>query len=243
MCGVPVLLCISCSSAKGMLDKAAATSAAAGGTAGGAGDKSDTTAGPAETASSTSSTGDDKATAGATEKVGKRQRIKALEAEKKRQKDELFAQKLRVLRCPLCVAQNCTVPADQITFTANGTKAVYAWGDEGGEGGCGLEVPAVPVPVTVTTNTTANKKIKFGESGLAESASVVSAQSQVSVGRAAPTVCKWGGGYSAREEKGKTAKKRKVVPDASGNFPAGTKISRPCKFGSECTRTDCWFQH
>lgn len=219
MCGVPVLLCISCSSAKGMLDKAPHGDSKA---------PADKSNGNAESAESTT----DKSAEKGSEKVGKRQRIKALEAEKKRQKDELFAQKLRVLRCPLCVAQNCTVPADQIIFTANGTKGVYSWGDEG-EGGCGESAP-----VAVSTTSNANKKIKFGDSGLAESATAAPVP-----GKAAPTVCKWGGGYSAREEKGKSAKKRKIVTDAEGNIPAGTKISRPCKFGSECTRAGCWFQH
>lgn len=217
MCGVPVLVCVSCSSLKGMLDKQEKAKA----------DKADS-AESTEGASSTAETAD-KA------KVGKRQRIKALEAEKKRQKDELIAQKLRCLRCPLCVSENITVPAHEISFTANGTKAVYnSYDDEGGfDSG-----PAVPV---LNTASTSNKKIKFGDSGVVEKAPQAP--------KAAPTVCKWGGGYSAREEKGKSAKKRKIVvpegaPEAApGSFPEGTKIMRPCKFGSECTRAGCWFQH
>lgn len=227
MCGVPVLLCISCSSLKGLLDKQDKTAAAASATAG-----EDT---PSATESASVNDTKETGAAGASAKVGKRQRLKAQEAERKRQKEEAINQKLRCMRCPLCVAQNITVPAHEISFTANGTKAVYSSYDE--EGGC-FEGSTAPATAPLNTAPKQNKKIKFGETGAVEVAP-----------KAAPTVCKWGGGYSSREEKGKSAKKKKiVVPEgateaAPGLFPEGTKIMRLCKFGSECTRAGCWFQH
>jgi hypothetical protein len=227
MCGVPVLLCVSCSSLKGMLDKTDK-----------AGDKADEKKG----AAASEETGDRDASSAAAGKgdkdgkLSKRQRIKAAEAEKKRLKEEQFQQRLRVLRCPLCVAENCTVPADQVVFTANGTRAVYNNMEES-EGGGYYEhsAPAAAAPAAVTNGM--NKKIKFGEA-----METVEAVPAAAVGKAAPTVCKWGGGYSAREEKGKSVKKRKLAVTTTAEG-AVTKISRPCKFGSECTRTDCWFQH
>lgn len=227
MCGVPVLLCISCSSLKGLLDKQDKTAAAASASASNDDGASNT--------ESTSAASDTKETGAAAAKVGKRQRLKAQEAERKRQKEEQIAQKLRCMRCPLCVAQNITVPAHEISFTANGTKAVYSSYDD--EGGC-FEGSAPATSAPLNTAPKQNKKIKFGETGAVEVAP-----------KAAPTVCKWGGGYSAREEKGKSVKKKKiVVPEgaaeaAPGLFPEGTKIMRQCKFGSECTRAGCWFQH
>lgn len=191
-----------------------------------------------------------------TGKLSKRQRIKAIEAEKKRQKEEQFQQRLRTLRCPLCVAENVTVPADQVVFTANGTRAVF--GDDFEGGGDYVEhsapnkgksvnpkVVAVKAPVPVTTTSAVNKKIKFGDDGTAaDSASAVSSAPSTSAGgpKAAPTVCKWGGGYSSREEKGKSAKKRKlnVTTDEEGGI---VKIAKACKFGPQCKRQNCWFQH
>jgi Fe-S-cluster-containing dehydrogenase component len=193
-------------------------------------------------------------------KLSKRQRIKAAEAEKKRQKEEQFQQRLRVLRCPLCVAENVTVPADQVMFTANGTRAVLLNGDECEGGGCEYIEPFAPAAAKSamynppTSAGALNKKIKFDDDTATtqavpkSSGSVTSATSagtgtaMGTVGKAAPTVCKWGGGYSSREEKGKSAKKRKlsVTTDEEGGV---VKIGRPCKFGAECTRAGCWFQH
>ena len=233
MCGVPVLLCVACSSAKGMLDKAEKTAATSTTTA-------DSAAAPDKSAeASESATADAKKDS--TGKLSKRQRIKAVEAEKKRIKEEQLQQRLRVLRCPLCVAENITVPADQIVFTANGTRAVHLSAMEESEGGGYYEHSAVSASNKMPTFTApasaqpANKKIKFGDSGAEVAAPTVA--------KAAATVCKWGGGYSAREEKGKTAKKRKggVTVDADGGVQ---RINRPCMYGKECTRGDaCWFQH
>jgi hypothetical protein len=233
MCGVPVLLCVSCSSLKGMLDKTDKAGEKASEKMAAATDKdASSAAADNEKSSKEGKAGKE----GKDGKLSKRQRIKAAEAEKKRLKEEQFQQRLRVLRCPLCVAENCTVPADQVVFTANGTRAVYNIMEES-EGGGYYEhtSPAAAAPPAVSNGM--NKKIKFGEA--LEAVEVAPA---VAVGKAAPTVCKWGGGYSAREEKGKSVKKRKlaVMTTAEG---AVTKISRPCKFGSECTRADCWFQH
>jgi len=51
-------------------------------------------------------------------------------------------------------------------------------------------------------------------------------------GGAAKTICKWGGGHAKRKKmsrQGSRAKKRLET--------------KPCKFGKECTRADCWFWH
>jgi hypothetical protein len=51
-------------------------------------------------------------------------------------------------------------------------------------------------------------------------------------GGAAKTVCKWGGGHAQ-------AKKRSRQDDRAKK----RLETKPCKFGKECTRTDCWFSH
>lgn len=80
-----------------------------------------------------------------------------------------------MIRCPLCVEQDITVPADELEYTKNG----------------------------------------------------VAVCSEVSEGtsKAAPSVLKWGGGHASKK---KTARKMK---------------RRPCQFGAECVRKDCFFAH
>jgi rhodanese-related sulfurtransferase len=291
MCGVPVLLCMSCSTAKGMLDREKDKEK----------DKKD---GEKDKQQSASTGGEgEKGGAAKQPKLSKRQRIKEAIAAKKREEEAAKLLRLQTLRCPLCVAENITVPADQIIFTANGTKAVVAhWDDEGGGGGGGggefsahsfgkghsskAASSSATFGSSSVPGSTANKKITFFDDGDEgeEHSSIASAggapnSSSINgkdaklvppVGKAATTVCKWGGGYSNREEKGKSAKKRKLniplsVAASSSSSSAGfsghaegegeeggggqnyssftTKINKPCKWGSACNREGCWFRH
>jgi len=86
-----------------------------------------------------------------------------------------------LLRCPLCVEQNVTVPAQDVVYTNNGV--------------------AVAVAADIN-NTSKDHKAK-----------------------AAPSVCKWGGGHAVEKKR-----KRRLQ-------------SKPCRFGADCTRPDCFFAH
>ena len=53
---------------------------------------------------------------------------------------------------------------------------------------------------------------------------------------ASATVCKWGGGHSK--------KKAALRKEVNGKRTVATAFAdKPCKFGKECTRSDCWFKH
>ena len=83
------------------------------------------------------------------------------------------------MRCPLCVEQNITVPAEDVVYTKNGVAAV-------------------------SINPVTNKQ---------EHA------------KAAPSVCKWGGGHAVEKRR-----KRQLQ-------------NRPCRFGADCQRPGCFFAH
>eukprot|EP00961_Rhodomonas_salina_P062094 833596-Rhodomonas_salina.2 len=65
-------------------------------------------------------------------------------------------------------------------------------------------------------------------------------------GRAVGTVLKWGGGYSKKkkEEGGKRkeegAGKRKEERGGEGKRETAKFADKPCKFGAQCKRPDCW---
>ena len=81
-----------------------------------------------------------------------------------------------MIRCPLCVEEDITVPADELEYTKNGV-AVCA-------------------------------EVNGGSSN-----------------KAAPSVLKWGGGHASRKKQTRRMKRK------------------PCQFGAECVRTDCFFAH
>ena len=56
---------------------------------------------------------------------------------------------------------------------------------------------------------------------------------------AAPTVLKWGGGYTSDQKK----KEKKLKRPKSNESKIASFKSIVCKFGSKCPRENCWFQH
>ena len=106
------------------------------------------------------------------------------------------AKDMKRIRCPLCVSEGVTVPAEDVEWTDNGVRgrlratSFSEGGDEGND--------------KKDTNDGAPKQ---NES------------------KAAKSVLKWGGGH---------AKKKKDQRSWS---------RRPCQFGADCVRKDCFFYH
>jgi hypothetical protein len=94
------------------------------------------------------------------------------------------------VRCPLCVEEGVTVPAEQVEYTNNGVRGRASSFSEGGQ------VSSTPTKANVACDK-----------------------------KAAKSVLKWGGGH-ATEKKEKRRYSRK-----------------PCQFGVDCVRKDCFFYH
>ncbi|KAJ1420703.1 hypothetical protein B484DRAFT_351190, partial [Ochromonadaceae sp. CCMP2298] len=110
-CGVPVLLCAACCSAKGMMDK------------GGEGEQGEQGKGKEGGKKEGKEGGKSK---------GKDKKAEAAAAQKAATAAARL-EALRMLRCPLCLAEGITVPVDQIILTENGKKGFFN-GVGGGEG-------------------------------------------------------------------------------------------------------------
>ena len=99
------------------------------------------------------------------------------------------------IRCPLCVEEGVTVPAEDVEYTDNGVRgrlrsSSFSEGAEQSLGTAGTDEPK-----------------------------------QKSKDKAAKSVLKWGGGHASKKKE-----KRKFA-------------RRPCQFGADCVRQDCFFYH
>ena len=108
------------------------------------------------------------------------------------------------LRCPLCIDEGITVPAEEVEYTDNGVRGrrtrASSFSESGDIGESGVMGGAPMAVDNATHRTDSNSK-------------------------AAKSVLKWGGGHAAKKKEKK-------------------KLSRrPCQFGSECIRKDCFFYH
>jgi len=105
------------------------------------------------------------------------------------------------IRCPLCIEEGVTVPAEEVEYTDNGVRGKLRSSSFAEDGG-------------------------FDEDSRAAAATCKPAKAKDDDARkAARSVCKWGGGHAARKKE-----KRKFS-------------RRPCQFGSDCARKDCFFYH
>ena len=105
------------------------------------------------------------------------------------------------IRCPLCIEEGVTVPAEEVEYTDNGVRGKLRSSSFAEDGG-------------------------FDEDSGAAAATCKPAKAKDDDARkAARSVCKWGGGHAARKKE-----KRKFS-------------RRPCQFGSDCARKDCFFYH
>ncbi len=104
------------------------------------------------------------------------------------------------IRCPLCIEEGVTVPAEEVEYTDNGVRGKRrssSFAEDGGfDEGFGAAATCKPV----------NAKDDDAR-------------------KAARSVLKWGGGHAARKKE-----KRKFS-------------RRPCQFGADCARRDCFFYH
>jgi predicted sulfurtransferase len=106
------------------------------------------------------------------------------------------AEDVESIRCPLCVAEGVTVPAEDVEWTDNGVRGRLRTSSFSEGGGEDSDKKA---PADGTAKKTESK--------------------------AAKSVLKWGGGH---------AKKKRDQRSWS---------RRPCQFGADCVRKDCFFYH
>jgi hypothetical protein len=118
------------------------------------------------------------------------------------------------VRCPLCIEEGVTVPAEQVEYTDNGVRSKRRSNSfsEGGEVSTTSFIwPAADRPEhAVSDNTNGN---------CGNAARVASEK------KAAKSVLKWGGGHAAKKKE-KRRYSRKL-----------------CQFGVDCVRKDCFFYH
>lgn len=81
--------------------------------------------------------------------------------------------------------------------------------------------PLVRCPLCVSEKVT----VKATELQYTDNGKVAKAESDKGEGKSAPSVLKWGGGHAAKKKE-----KRRFQ-------------NRPCKFGKDCSRRDCFFSH
>lgn len=65
-------------------------------------------------------------------------------------------------------------------------------------------------------------------------------------GQGTGTVLKWGGGHGKKKRDGHARPGQAGGHDTHGSarVSAGAKkFDKPCKFGANCKRADCWFEH
>jgi hypothetical protein len=101
------------------------------------------------------------------------------------------------IRCPLCVEEGVTVPAEEVEYTDNGVRGKL-------------------------------RSSSFGEDaafheGAGTTCKLINTKDDAH--KAARSVLKWGGGHASRKKE-----KRKFS-------------RRPCQYGTDCVRKDCFFYH
>jgi len=111
--------------------------------------------------------------------------------------DQSRREEIECIRCPLCIEEGVTVPAEDVEYTDNGVRGKPRSSSFAEDGG-------------------------FDE-GYGAACKIVNAKDDTH--KAARSVLKWGGGHAARKKE-----KRKLS-------------RRPCQFGADCARKDCFFYH
>ena len=100
------------------------------------------------------------------------------------------------IRCPLCVEEGVTVPAEDVEYTDNGVSGRLR---------------------SSSFSESADRTLGGG--------AAADEQNKKQGSKAAKSVLKWGGGHAAKKKE-----KRKFS-------------RRPCQFGADCVRKDCFFYH
>jgi len=117
------------------------------------------------------------------------------------------------VRCPLCITENVTVPAQEVEWTNNGIQ-----------GKIENQVMNNTCTKTKKSNDTITKE-KNRSKSYEENESLRQIQGLNTERKAANSVLKWGGGHASKKKDTRKMKRRL------------------CQFGSECIRKDCLFLH
>ena len=116
-------------------------------------------------------------------------------------------------RCPLCIEENVTVKAEDVEWTNNG-----------------VENKSTAIGRRTKEYPDQNPSLSSNESN-AQALPSQSSKEQTQAGlpqpppKAAPSVLKWGGGHASRKKEQRRWSRK------------------PCRFGAECVRKDCFFAH
>ena len=126
-----------------------------------------------------------------------------------------------LIRCPLCVEENVTVRAEEVDWTNNGMTVR-----------CSLSSNTTESRSSSSTTTTKEETQQVTATGMMTWCSSSSSSSKKNLTAAAvhprkvaSSVLKWGGGYAL----GKKERRRRQ--------------GKPCKFGTACKRSHCFFVH
>jgi hypothetical protein len=244
MCGVPVLVCPVCSSARGLVDSLGNAEIVDN-------DVKINILKPIVAKITKKSRND--SSDSMIQRKGRRKRSKPDLDSVDRETHQLLWMKLTKFRCQLCVKQNCTVPVDEIDVTANGTRTkAFIYDDEGSSffnednfnsqsNEHGMKRKAATTVCKwgggYSKKGTLKKKRTYSE--------LIDKNTPTSVDQ--KRLASDSNAIRMSSDTGSDNKlaSRAVKPAHQATFHdnGNVRFQRMCKWGKSCHRSDCWFLH